>query len=78
MYSDVNPSLRGYGGMCLPKDTIAIASLNEKIKYRFTINTIRPDDNLKFKKTVSQRDERIMLEEHLGGPSAKHIQMKVL
>ena len=52
MYLDVNPSLRGYGGMCLPKDTIAIASLIKKLDIDLQLIQTIHDDNLKFKKTV--------------------------
>ena len=58
--------------MCLPKDTIAIASLMKKLNIDLQLIQSSHDDNLKFKKTVSQRDERIMLEEHLGGPSGQN------
>ena len=52
MYLDVNPSLRGYGGMCLPKDTIAIASLMKNLEIDLKLIQSIHDDNLKFKKTV--------------------------
>ena len=52
MYLDVNPSLRGYGGMCLPKDTIAIASLMKNLDIDLKLIQSIHDDNLKFKKTV--------------------------
>ena len=52
MYLDVNPSLRGYGGMCLPKDTIAIASLMKKLNIDLKLIQSIHDDNLQFKKTV--------------------------
>ena len=52
MYLDVNPSLRGYGGMCLPKDTIAIASLMKQLHIDLKLIQSIHDDNLQFKKTV--------------------------
>ena len=30
-YLDCNENLRGFGGVCLPKDTVAIAKLSEKL-----------------------------------------------
>jgi UDPglucose 6-dehydrogenase len=52
MYLDVNSNLRGYGGMCLPKDTIAIASLMKKLDIDLSLIQSIHDDNEKFKKTV--------------------------
>jgi nucleotide sugar dehydrogenase len=46
MYLDVNPSLRGYGGMCLPKDTQAIASLISELGLDLElIKSIHTDNN---------------------------------
>jgi len=52
MYLDVNSNLRGYGGMCLPKDTIAIASLMKNLNIDLSLIQSIHDDNEKFKKTV--------------------------
>ena len=52
MYLDVNPSLRGYGGMCLPKDTQAIVALLKKLELDFDLIKSIDNDNNKFKKTV--------------------------
>lgn len=52
MYLDVNPSLRGYGGMCLPKDTQAIASLINELGLDLELIKSIHYDNSKFKKTV--------------------------
>ena len=52
MYLDVNPSLRGYGGMCLPKDTQAIAALLKNLDLDFDLIKSIDNDNNKFKKTV--------------------------
>lgn len=52
MYLDVNPSLRGYGGMCLPKDTQAIAALLKKLNLDFDLIQSIHVDNSKLKTTV--------------------------
>jgi len=52
MYLDVNPSLRGYGGMCLPKDTKALAQLMKKLNIDLNLIETIDKDNSKFKKTV--------------------------
>lgn len=52
MYLDVNPSLRGYGGMCLPKDTQAIAALLDKLDLDFDLIKSIHHDNNKLKRTV--------------------------
>lgn len=52
MYLDVNPSLRGYGGMCLPKDTQAIAALLDKLELDFDLIKSINHDNSKLKRTV--------------------------
>lgn len=52
MYLDVNPSLRGYGGMCLPKDTQAIAALLSQLNLDFDLIQSINNDNNKLKKTV--------------------------
>ena len=52
MYLDVYPELRGYGGMCLPKDTKALASLIKKLDLPFSLLDVVTEDNSKVKKTV--------------------------
>jgi UDPglucose 6-dehydrogenase len=52
MYLDVNPSLRGYGGMCLPKDTQAISALLDKLNLDFDLIKSIHHDNNKLKRTV--------------------------
>jgi UDPglucose 6-dehydrogenase len=52
MYLDVNPGLRGYGGMCLPKDTQAIAALLNQLNLDFDLIKSIHNDNSKLKKTV--------------------------
>jgi UDPglucose 6-dehydrogenase len=52
MYLDVNPGLRGYGGMCLPKDTQAIAALLQHLDLDFGLIQSIHNDNNKFKRTV--------------------------
>lgn len=52
MYLDVNSSLRGYGGMCLPKDTKALAQLMKKLDINLNLIETIDKDNSKFKKTV--------------------------
>jgi UDPglucose 6-dehydrogenase len=52
MYLDVNSDLRGYGGMCLPKDTQAIAALIEELNLDYDLIQSIHNDNNKFKRTV--------------------------
>jgi UDPglucose 6-dehydrogenase len=52
MYLDVNPGLRGYGGMCLPKDTQAIAALLKQLELDFELIKSVHNDNNKLKRTV--------------------------
>lgn len=52
MYLDVTESLRGYGGMCLPKDTKALASLIDKLGLELDLIKTIDTDNSKFKRTV--------------------------
>lgn len=52
MYLDVSEGLRGYGGMCLPKDTKALARLMEKLELDLKLISSIDQDNSKFKRTV--------------------------
>ena len=52
MYLDVSDGLRGYGGMCLPKDTKALARLMEKLNLDLNLIASIDRDNAKFKRTV--------------------------
>jgi UDPglucose 6-dehydrogenase len=52
MYLDVSDGLRGYGGMCLPKDTKALARLMEKLDLDLNLISSIDHDNSKFKRTV--------------------------
>tara|TARA_B110000503_G_scaffold26175_1_gene41247 strand:+ start:2240 stop:3028 length:789 start_codon:yes stop_codon:yes gene_type:complete len=52
LYLDVNKRLRGYGGMCLPKDVNALAATLDKLGLEFDlINSIYTDNN-KFQRTT--------------------------
>tara|TARA_B100000902_G_C27292995_1_gene908308 strand:- start:25 stop:819 length:795 start_codon:yes stop_codon:yes gene_type:complete len=51
-YMDCGPEMRGYGGMCLPKDTKAMADLVKKLKLPFDLFDTIDKDNSKVKKTV--------------------------
>ena len=52
VYLDCNENLRGFGGVCLPKDTAALAALGEELglKDNFFNNIL--DQNKKYKTTV--------------------------
>ena len=52
MYLTVNKNLRGYAGVCLPKDTLAIRTLLKKLKLNFKLIQAIDSDNGLFKKTV--------------------------
>lgn len=52
MYLDVTESLRGYGGMCLPKDTKALAALIQELDLNLDLIKTIDSDNSKFKRTV--------------------------
>lgn len=52
MYLDVDANLRGYGGVCLPKDTIALANLLKKLNLNFDLIRSIHNDNQKIKTTV--------------------------
>ena len=52
MYMDVNENFRGFGGVCLPKDTAALAALVKELNLDIELfNTIQ-NENKKFKPTV--------------------------
>jgi UDPglucose 6-dehydrogenase len=51
-YLDCNDNLRGFGGMCLPKDTSAIASLVEEHKLPIGLFRAIVEDNKNYKTTV--------------------------
>ena len=52
MYLDATPELRGYSGMCLPKDTKAIMNLMEELNINLDLIKAIESDNSKFRKTV--------------------------
>lgn len=52
MYLDVNKELRGFAGMCLPKDTQAVANLLEHLNLDFDLISSIHNDNQKFQSTV--------------------------
>lgn len=51
-YMDVNEDLRGYGGMCLPKDTKALDALVKQLGLDLKLFETIDQDNQKFKRTV--------------------------
>lgn len=51
-YLDVNDDLRGYAGMCLPKDTKLFINLLKKLNLDYDLIDSIESDNSKFKKTV--------------------------
>ena len=51
-YLDVNENLKGYGGMCLPKDVKAMTRLLEKLQIDFDTFKAIDSDNAKLKTTV--------------------------
>jgi UDPglucose 6-dehydrogenase len=51
-YLDCNENLRGFGGMCLPKDTAAIAAFVEDHGLSMELFKAIVDDNNKYERTV--------------------------
>lgn len=52
MYLDVNENFRGYGGVCLPKDTKAMAALCKKLGLNLSLFETIDTENNKFRTTV--------------------------
>ncbi len=52
MYLNVNKDLRGFAGMCLPKDVKAMKHYLKKNKINFDLIKYIDLDNQKLKKTV--------------------------
>lgn len=53
-YLDCNPNLRGFGGVCLPKDTRAFAVLAKKLGLKLDLYDCILNENKKFKLTVKK------------------------
>jgi UDP-glucose 6-dehydrogenase len=52
VYLDCNENIRGFGGMCLPKDTSAIASLIKELGLDINFFDMIISENEKYKTTV--------------------------
>jgi UDPglucose 6-dehydrogenase len=52
VYLDCNENFRGFGGVCLPKDTAAFAALVKQMGLDLKLFELIVDENKKFKKTV--------------------------
>ena len=52
IYLDVNENFRGYGGVCLPKDVLAISTLIEKAGLENKLIRTIHEENKKYKVTV--------------------------
>lgn len=52
MYLDVNENFRGYAGVCLPKDTAALAAFVDELGIDMKLFETLENENAKFKKTV--------------------------
>ena len=53
-YLKCGPDIRGYGGMCLPKDTKAMANLCKELSLPFELFSAVDHDNNQVKTTVFQ------------------------
>ena len=53
-YLKCGPDIRGYGGMCLPKDTTAMANLCKELSLPFELFNAVDHDNNQVKTTVFQ------------------------
>ena len=51
-YLDANHNLRGFGGVCLPKDTHALAELLDRLGYKFELIHAISNDNSRYQTTV--------------------------
>jgi UDPglucose 6-dehydrogenase len=51
-YLSCGPEIRGYGGMCLPKDTKAMVALCKNLNLPFNLFSAIDHDNMQFKTTV--------------------------
>lgn len=51
-YLDCNDNLRGFGGMCLPKDTAAVSALAKELGMPIELFEAVVNDNKKYKTTV--------------------------
>jgi UDPglucose 6-dehydrogenase len=51
-YLSCGPDMRGYGGMCLPKDTKAMADLCKRLELPFDLFDTVDHDNSQVKRTV--------------------------
>lgn len=52
IYLDVNENFRGYGGVCLPKDTKALSSFVKELGLNLNLFETLDNENNKFKTTV--------------------------
>jgi UDP-glucose 6-dehydrogenase len=51
-YLDANQNLRGFGGVCLPKDTRALAELLDHLGFEFDLIHAISTDNDRYETTV--------------------------
>ncbi|MFA5185784.1 MAG: hypothetical protein WC551_04815 [Patescibacteria group bacterium] len=52
VYLDCNENIRGFGGVCLPKDTAAFAQFVDKLGLDMKLFSLIVDENKKFTRTV--------------------------
>ena len=52
VYLDCNDNVRGFGGMCLPKDTSALVSLIKELNLDVDFFNMVLNENEKYKTTV--------------------------